>query len=481
MKASSKSICPPLFAALALGASSAVPALDDGQGRDWRPLVATTGLVRAQVAAACPADGATPCVGAVGAIDLDEWTWATEAQVLELFGRYVPDILTAPGFAVGGPQYAAPATTFTGQFGLTTNISGCTTYQGCFDFRQSAGHSATLDGSGASIGGTVQPHGFFGIGPVAANEGVARGYFLWRATGLHDGTVHAYKDKGQLASPNGGAAISSVLGTISRPARGATTSNVTLELVEAGAEGLDLDETDGSVDVAAGTPIGTYALRYRICLLANLAICDETTATVVVPSFAIVANPDSGQLAIERGGVAVANVLANDTIGGVPATRATVNLATESTTHAGVALDTSSGAVTVAPGTTSATHSLVYSICERSNPARCAQATVTIRPNRIDAVDDSYRMYSKAASTSPSVFTNDWYNNSRPTSSTVRASIVGSLPYGVSFNGTTGSFFTRGKVDSGAFYATYEICEIASPGNCDRARVTLDLSGKAGS
>jgi hypothetical protein len=468
----------PVVAGLALATSSLALATDDGQGRDWRPLTATNGFSRAQVATFCPADGVTACTGAIGATDFDEWTWATDQQVLNLLAQYAPNILTAPNSTLSGFEYIVPAGTFIGHFGLTISFSSCSGYFGCSEFHQSSGYSSTLTEDGQSIGGTVEPGGFLSVAPVSSAPGTQRGFFLWRPTGKEDGTVHAYKDRGQLTSPNGGTAIVNVLANDYTAGIRATTSNVSLELVGVAPDGVSLDLTDGSVDVAAGTPIGSYTLRYQICLLANLSLCDDTTATVVVPSFAIVANPDQGQLAVEAGGVAVPNVLVNDTIGGVRATVATVILSTVSSTHPGIRLDPATGAVNVAPGTSSGTHSLVYSICERSNPVRCAQATVTILPNRIDAVDDAYRMYSKAAATSPSVFGNDWYNNSRPNAGLVQATIIGTLPYGVRFNSTTGSFYTLGKVTSGVFYTQYRICEIASPANCDQASVTLDLSGK---
>ena len=172
------------------------------------------------------------------------------------------------------------------------------------------------------------------------------------------------------------------------------------------------------------------------------------------------------------------NVLANDTIGGLRATLASVSLSVVSTTSSGVSLDLTDGSVDVAAGTSHGNHTLVYRICERANPVNCAQAIVTIGPNVIDAVDDSYRMSSKVAITAPSVFNNDWFSGTRPTAAVVRASIVGTLPYGVLFNATTGSLFTRGKVTSGVYSIQYQICELASPVNCDQATVTLDLSGK---
>jgi hypothetical protein len=207
-------------------------------------------------------------------------------------------------------------------------------------------------------------------------------------------------------------------------------------------------------------------------------VCDDARATVTVPSFALVANPDSGRVGYGAGGTPVANVLANDTIGGLRATLAAVNLALVSTSHSGVTLDLSDGSVDVAPGTTHGTQTLVYSICERANPVNCKQATVTINPNLIDAVDDSYRLSSKIAGSTPSVFSNDSFNGVRPTASVVRATILGALPYGVEFNASTGVLSTRGKVTSGTYFIQYQICELGNLANCDSARVTLDLTGK---
>ncbi len=452
-------------------------AVDDGQGRDWRPLTETTFLSRAQVAAVCPTDGLTPCTTGTS-IDLDEWTWATAPQVVELFGQYVPSFATAPNWTVSGFEYEAAASLFMSHFGLTTNLSGCSTYQGCFFFQQTAGHSASNNELGQPIGGIVQPSGFFTVAPFALNESVARGHFLWRATGKDNGTVHAYNDKGRSNSPLGGTAISNVLANDYAAGVRATTSNIALSLVGNAPAGLSLDTLDGSVDVAAGTAVGTFSLTYQICLLANLAICDDARATVTVPSFPIVAVADSGRVAFKAGGIAVANVLANDTVGGLRATLALVNLSVVSTTAAGISLDVNTGGVSVAPSTTHGNHSLVYRICEKANPVNCAQATVTVGPHLIDAVNDSYRLSSKVAVTSPSVFNNDWFNGTRPTSAVIQASIVGTLPYGVLFNSVTGSLYTRGKVSSGTYLITYKICELASLDNCDQAAVTLDLSGR---
>jgi hypothetical protein len=47
--------------------------VSDGQGKTWRQLTETTGLIWSQVAQVCPQDGVTPCNGVVGGRDLRGW------------------------------------------------------------------------------------------------------------------------------------------------------------------------------------------------------------------------------------------------------------------------------------------------------------------------------------------------------------------------------------------------------------------------
>lgn len=460
-----------------LGVANLAVAVEDGEGRDWRQVTATRGLSLAQVAAACPRDGASFCEGSVGAVDMDEWIWADGGQVLNLFAKYVPGILTAPNNAIVG--FDATALSFATDFSLTTSFSSCSGYFGCSAFHEVAGYSSSVDvASGLPIGGTANVSGSisFQVGPLGASG--ARGYWMFRPTGQNDGSVHAYKDKGTSPSPYGGIAIPNVLANDYVGGVRATPALVSISQVSEAIDGIALNTSDGSVSVATGKAVGTYSLTYQICSLANPAFCDDARATVIVPSFGIAANPDTGRGSFYAGGTFVANVLANDTIGGVRPTTALVSLSQMSSTHAGITLDVNDGSVDVAPGTPTASHSLMYRVCERANPVNCAAATVTLLPNTIVAVYDSFRMSSKVASTSPSVLNNDSFNGSRPTTAQVSITLLGSLPYGVNFNTTTGTFFTRGKVSSGAFYTSYKICEIASPDNCSQTTVTLDLSGK---
>jgi len=94
--------------------ASAQVAYVDAQGREWRQVKGTTGRTWNQIATVCPTDGATPCNGTLGSLDLTGWVWATDTQVTELFSEFVPLILEQPSF--GGPGHALPAMFFFGSF-----------------------------------------------------------------------------------------------------------------------------------------------------------------------------------------------------------------------------------------------------------------------------------------------------------------------------------------------------------------------------
>ncbi len=206
----------------------------------------------------------------------------------------------------------------------------------------------------------------------------------------------------------------------------------------------------------------------------------SATATVTVRSFAITAVADQGTVAFAAGGVAVANVLANDRLGTNVATPQIVRLSQVSSTTPGLVLDTLTGAVRVAAGTPHGVHSLTYRIQETANPANSAEAIVTVRPNAIDAVNDSARGSSKTGGTViASVLANDWFRGARATTSQVRLSLPAALPRGISLNLTTGAVVVAPKTESGTYVFRYRISEITSPSNYDEATVTLDLSGRS--
>jgi large repetitive protein len=279
-------------------------------------------------------------------------------------------------------------------------------------------------------------------------------------------------------------ALASVLGNDTLGGALVTPKNVTLSLVSSTNAGVTLNLPNDSVFVAAGTTVGTHALVYQICEIADPLNCDKATVTVTVTANGIDAVNDSGA-SPRTGGTAVANVLANDKLAGAPATLTTVILTVVSSTNPGVTLKPASGSVFVAAGTAAGVHSLVYRICETASPSNCDQAivTVTVNPYVVNAVNDSAKVSSKIAGTAiASVLANDFLGNVRATTATVSLSLVSLTPGNskIHLDLSDGSVDVLGKTDSGLYLLVYKICEIESPTNCDEATVTLDLSGGIG-
>jgi hypothetical protein len=78
------------------------------------------------------------------------------------------------------------------------------------------------------------------------------------------------------------------------------------------------------------------------------------------------------------------------------------------------------------------------------------------------------------------VLTTDRLGGAPATIANVRLSLVSLTPANVNIrlDLTDGSVDVLGKTSSGLYSLGYQICEAASPLNCARATVTVDLSGK---
>jgi hypothetical protein len=104
----------PLAVAAPALAQSAPIAFIDSQGRQWRELSGTTARTWFEVAAVCSADGATPCSGSLGNINLDGWVWATKGQVQEMLAELAP--VAGKGGCFWGEAYSEDAWSVLGVF-----------------------------------------------------------------------------------------------------------------------------------------------------------------------------------------------------------------------------------------------------------------------------------------------------------------------------------------------------------------------------
>ena len=143
--------------------------------------------------------------------------------------------------------------------------------------------------------------------------------------------------------------------------------------------GVTFNTTTGAVTVSPSTPPGTYTFSYTLCDKNTPANCAPVTGTLVVTS-AIVPATDNGTAPAGTTTVAIANVAANDSVNGAPATLGAAGNAAISAgvLPTGVTLNTTTGAVTVNPSTPPGTYTFSYTLCDKNTPANCAPVTGTL-------------------------------------------------------------------------------------------------------
>jgi large repetitive protein len=281
---------------------------------------------------------------------------------------------------------------------------------------------------------------------------------------------------------NGATAVANAFTSDTINGVAASPSNATLS-VTAGTTvpaGLTFNTATGSVDVAPGTPAGSYVINYTICETLNPSNCKDATITVDVVAAPIAATPDTPPAVNgATGNPAVTNAFTNDTLNGVPVTPATI-VATVTTpaSNPSVVLDPATGNVSVAPGTPAGPYTITYQICERLNPSNCATSTVTVivDPAPIVATPDTPPAVNGATG-NPAVtnaFTNDMLNGVPVTPATIVATVTtpASNP-GVVMDPATGNVSVAPGTPAGPYTITYQICEALNPSNCATSTVTV--------
>jgi hypothetical protein len=136
---------------------------------------------------------------------------------------------------------------------------------------------------------------------------------------------------------------------------------------------LVMDST-GVITVAPNTPDGDYPITYKICEVSDTTNCSSITSIVTVNAqgvLVIVAVADT--LSALAGQTTTPSVIENDTLNGALAVIGTASgdvILTGITVPAGLTLNTD-GTVTVAANTPAGNYSLMYKICEFSDPTNC--------------------------------------------------------------------------------------------------------------
>ncbi len=190
----------------------------------------------------------------------------------------------------------------------------------------------------------------------------------------------------------------------------------------------------------------------------------------------VVATDDTGNVG-STGGVAVANVLVNDTLGGAPAVLPQITLGQTSSSSPNVVLDTSTGEVRVAAATPANVYTLNYRICEAISPGNCdtAVVTVTVQAAAIEANNDIHgevTVGSRQVQVPLNVFGNDTVNGGPAEVTQIELTTLSVGPVQIR---PDGSVFLQAETPAGAYDVGYEICEQVNPLNCDQAIVSVTV------
>ena len=279
----------------------------------------------------------------------------------------------------------------------------------------------------------------------------------------------------------GGEALANVLANDLLNGSPVNPADIVLAFISSTSPNVTLNVTTGAVNVAPGTPAGTYYLVYEICEVINPGNCDQATVTVLVLPAPIVANNDLGQSIIGMtGGQSLANVLANDLLNGLAVNPADITLSFIGSNNPGITLDLLSGAVNVAPGTPAGVYELIYEICEILNPANCDQALVTVPVSAgpIVANDDSGTSINgmNGGQAVTNVLVNDELNFVPVDFADIILLQISTTNPGITLDVITGAVNVAPGTPAGTYFLVYQICELLNPGNCDDATVTIEVT-----
>ena len=268
------------------------------------------------------------------------------------------------------------------------------------------------------------------------------------------------------------------------------TGNATVAQVGTWPAGIALNTTTGAISTTAAVGPAVYNVQYQLCDKSTPPNCATTTDTITVTA-SIVAAPDSGSAIAGTASTPVVNVTSNDTVNGAAATLGATGNATVTqvgTWPAGIALNTTTGAISTTAAVGPAVYSIQYQLCDKNTPPNCATTTDTITVTAsINAVADSGTAVAGTASTPiANVAANDTVNGASATlggTGNATVSQVGTWPTGIALNTTTGAISTTAAVGPAVYNIQYQLCDKSTPPNCatttDTVTVTASINAVA--
>ncbi len=289
-------------------------------------------------------------------------------------------------------------------------------------------------------------------------------------------SVTAGPDSGTASAGTGGNAVADVRTNDLVNGLPATLGNATLSLVSSQNPGITLNTTTGSVSVAQGTAPGSYTLAYQLCDKLTPTTCSTALATITVTA-SVTAGPDSGTASAGTGGNAVADVRINDLVNGVVPTSGNSILYLVNSQDPDISLNTTTGSVSVAIGTTPGSYTLVYQLCDNLATPTCTTAlvTVTVTPSISASPDTGTASAGTGGVAVTDVRTNDLVNGALPITANSSLSLV-STSAGITLNTTTGSVSVAQGTAPGNYTLTYQLCSTLGSTTCTTSFASVTVT-----
>ena len=288
-------------------------------------------------------------------------------------------------------------------------------------------------------------------------------------------SIRPITENGTVPS-TGGTAINNVLSNDYTNGHPSTTTNSTISQVGLWPSGITLNPSTGSVTVVPGTTPGNYPIVYQLCDKLSPVNCATVTDTVKVTPL-IKPVTESGIVSSATGGIAINNVLSNDSTNGYPSTLINSTISQVGLWPSGITLNTSTGSVTVVPGTTPGTYPITYQLCDKLSPVSCATMLDTVRVTpSIVPVTENGTVPSTGGTAINNVLSNDYTNGHPSTTTNSTISQVGLWPSGITLNPSTGSVTVVPGTTPGNYPIVYQLCDKLSPVNCATVTDTVKVT-----
>ena len=203
----------------------------------------------------------------------------------------------------------------------------------------------------------------------------------------------------------------------------------------------------------------------------------------------VVANSQSGTADYGTPSKAIKDVASNGSVNGAPATLGPSGNATVALTgklQKGIALNTTTGALTTTLTTAIGTYNVQYQLCDAANPTSCGTATDTVTvqtaPVLVANPDSGSAVSGVATKVIPNVAANDTVNGGQAVLGTggnaaVAQSTSPAWPSGITLTPSTGAVKTTAAQVPGVYSLQYTLCDQNNPViNCTAGTVSVTVT-----